>query len=222
MGDLDRATACKAGEKREIGVWEILCWAFQQECVSLDLDEQRTGLQSKVGVDPIFRMVEIARLGCRVQGGGVSQSHHDAEIVAGTLAVLPDNCGGSRMATWIADLARSGRQPDWQSAPSIVPVETRTNRWGVRAVTADAQDLGSEGWPHQPRRNKKQRIVYDPVLYSPCLIRPSPSQVARFRREYLAWYGALLEIRIALQTTHLTSHVVSKRMPPRAPWAKTT
>ncbi|MEQ3670670.1 hypothetical protein [Pseudophaeobacter sp.] len=222
-GEFEQATggAVEHGGKRAVGVWEILCWAFQRECASLDLGEQLTGLQSQINVDPIYRMAEIARLGCRVDGGGSSRSHHDADIVAATLAVLPDSLGGFRTATWIAELARAGREPAWRGEVSILPVETRTNRWGVRAATADAKELGASGWPHQPRQNRKGVTVYDVVDYCPCLIRPSPSEIVRMRHAYMAWQLALLEVRNALQITHLTAHVVTDRMPPRAPWAKT-
>jgi hypothetical protein len=204
--------------KRQAGVWEILCWAFQRECVSLDRLEEETGIETRVSIDPIYRMIEIARLGCRVQGGGRSASHHDADIVAATVAVLPDRCGGWRMATTIAELARAGRQPDWDLAPHVAPAETSTNRWGTRAKTADAKDLGAEGWPRQSRVNRKGRTVFDQVLYCPVVIRPTAGQVARARRAYLDWFGALLEIRSALQITGLTAFEVTDRMPPQAPW----
>lgn len=221
-GEFEQATgdAVDRGGKRAVGVWEILCWAFQRECVSLDLGEELTGLRSKVNVDPIQKMVEIAALGCRVEGGGSSQSHHDADLVAAQLAVLPDSLGGFRVATWIAELARAGREPQWRMAASVIPAETKTNRWGVRAVIADAEELGAQGWPHQARRNRKGYVVYDRVDYCPCLIRPSPDEIGRMRRRYLAWYGILLELRSALQITHLTSHVVTDQMPSRTPWAK--
>jgi len=212
------ATGPVRGGKREIDVWGIICWAFQNECVSLDRHEEETGLEQRVNVDPIYQMAEIARLGCRVQGGGRSASHHDADIVAATLAVLPDGCGGWHMATAIAELARAGITPDWHRNPQVVPVDTVTNRYGHHAKTADAKQLGSIGWPHQSRRNRKGRTVYDPVLFTPVVIRPSAAQVTRSRRAYLDWYGALLDIRSALQHSVLTSFIVTDRMPARAPW----
>lgn len=113
-------TAPRTG-KREVGVLQLIEWAFQRECVSLDIGEQETGLETHQTVDPIVQMIEIRRLGCRVQGGGRSASHHDADIVAGTLAVLPDYCGGRRMAVWIALLARSGLYPGFGCEPTVRP-----------------------------------------------------------------------------------------------------
>ncbi|AHD12154.1 MULTISPECIES: hypothetical protein [Phaeobacter] len=217
-GGFGKSTVRAVGSKQDIDVWGLICWAFQRECVSLDRQEEATGVESRINVDPIYQMVEIARLGCRVQGGGRSASHHDAEIVAGTLAVLPEYCGGWAMATTIAELARAGRVPEWDITPVVYPVDTFTNRWGTYARTEDAKDLGAEGWPHQPETNRKGRAVYRPVPYCPVVIRPTAGQIGRARRLYLNWYGALLEIRMALQTTHLTAFKVTDRMPPRAPW----
>ena len=210
----------RQAEKRAAGVWDILCWAFQRECVSLDRQEELTGIEARVNVDPIYQMVQIARLGCRVDGGGRSASHPDADIVAATVTVLPESCGGWQMACAIAELARTGQVPAWDLAPQVVPVETTTNRWGTHAKTADARDLGANGWPHQRRRNRKGRVVYDRVSYCPVAIRPTGAQINRARLDYLAWYGALLEIRNALQITKLTAFEVTDRMPPRAPWKK--
>ncbi|MFV1591168.1 hypothetical protein VWZ88_01210 [Phaeobacter sp. JH20_36] len=212
-------TGRKVG-KQEIDVWGLICWAFQRECVSLDRQEEATGVESRINVDPIYQMVEIARLGCRVQGGGRSSAHHDAEIVAGTLAVLPEYCGGWAMATTIAELARAGRMPEWDLKAEVVPIETTTNQFGVRARTNDAAELGREGWPNHKRINRKGRVVTEKTLYCPVVIRPTAGQIGRARRLYLNWYGALLDLKSALQITHLTAFTVTDRMPPRTPWGE--
>lgn len=212
------------GGKRVIGVWDLICWAFQRERATLDFGEEATGIQTRLAVDPIYRMVENGLLGCRVDGGGTTPRHHDADIVAATVTVLPEGCGGRAMAIWIADLARAGRTPDWfpDGQPRVLPLETTTNQHGPRARTEDAVKLRDQGWPHQPRRNRKGKVVWDKVLYCPCVIRPSIAEIGRARRAYLDWWRALFDIRQALRTnTHLTAYEVSDAMPPRNPWVKT-
>lgn len=207
--------------RRELGVWEIICWAFQREFASVDFDEVERDIALMQAVDPIYTMM---RQGCMVDGGGRSAPHHDADIVAATLAVLPEALGGRRTAVWIAELARVGRCPDWfeDVTPRIYPADTHTNRHGTHAKTADSAGLGSQGWPKQPRRNRKQAIVYDAVRYCPCVVRPTAVEVDRARKSYINWWLALLDIRVALQSraTHLTSFVVTDTMPPRTPWKK--
>jgi hypothetical protein len=216
-----RNSAHEAATKRAVSVRQLIEWAFQREKVGIDFDEieRETGARPGVGMEYI--LMEQARLGCRVQGGGTSPSHHDADIVASTLAVLPESCGGRRMAIWIAELARAGRVPEWQAELRVSPVATTTNRHGTRARTSDAAELGAMGWPHQTRRKRNGSIEMEPVLYCPIDIRPTAREIAVMRRGYLQWWSALLEIKSALQISHLTSHVVTNTMPPSAPWKKT-
>lgn len=91
--------------KREVGVLSLIEWAFQREHASLDFDEIASENGARPGVDTIWHLMEGKRLGCRVDGGGRSDPHHDADIVASALAVLPDVYGvadcrtGPRRAT---------------------------------------------------------------------------------------------------------------------------
>ncbi|OIQ32317.1 MAG: hypothetical protein BM562_05460 [Alphaproteobacteria bacterium MedPE-SWcel] len=217
-----RGLGTGGAEKRPVPVLELVEWAFQREKVSVEFDEieRETGTRPGVGMEYI--LMEQARLGCRVQGGGTSPAHHDADIVASTLAVLPESCGGRRMAIWVAELARAGRRPEWQAEPQVRPLATTTNRHGTRARTADAADLGHAGWPHQPRRKRTGCVVLEPVAYSPVEIRPTAREVGAMRRAYLQWWSALLEIKTALQISHLTAHVVTDVLPVSAPWKKST
>lgn len=216
-----RGAVERGAVKRSVTVLELIEWAFQREKVSVEFDEiaRETGTRPGVGMEYI--LIEQAKLGCRVQGGGTSPAHHDADIVASTLAVLPDSCGGRRMAIWIAELARSGRRPEWQAAIEVRPMATITNRHGTRARTSDAAELGAMGWPNQPKRKRNGSLVMEPVAYSPVEIRPTAREIAAMRRAYLQWWSALLEIKSALQISHLTSHVVTDAMPSSAPWKKT-
>ena len=68
-----------------------------------------------------YVLIQRARLGCKVDGGGRSSqsyTHQDAEVVAATLAGMPDSLGGKRMAIYVAELARAGMTPDW--LPGVV------------------------------------------------------------------------------------------------------
>ena len=56
-----------------------------------------------------------------------SYTHADAEVIAATVAGMPDSLGGKRMAISIAELARAGITPDWMPGivPRCVPVATK-------------------------------------------------------------------------------------------------
>jgi hypothetical protein len=161
-------------------------------------------------------MMERARLGCRVDGGGRSDPHHDADQVAAALAVLPEVYGGRRMAVQIAELARAGQAPDWMGDASLKcePVDVRRSKHGVYAATEPCREIGVR-WPADQLGVKADGRVCR-VTYS-----GDARQVGAARRRYLAWYGALLQLRHNLQTAcHLTSFVLTDRMPERAPWTK--
>lgn len=207
-----------------VSIQRLIEWAFQKECASLDFNE----VQSSSGWVPTslsmeYRMLDQARLGCRVDGGGRSDPHPDADIVVSALAALPEVRGGRRTALWVAELARAGRVPDWMDGamPRLHPDDVHTNRHGRHARTADAAELGADGWPAQPRRNKKQIVVHEKVLHCPCHWRPTQQQIGAARRSYLHWWSALLELRATFQLhSNLTSFVVSDEMPVVSPWKK--
>ncbi len=214
------------GEVRPISVRGLLEWAFQAEHASLDFDE----LESVAGrALPSFGleyiMIEQQRLGCRVDGGGRSDPHPDADLVAGSLAVLPEGCGGRRTAIWVAELARAGRAPDWMEdeTPRLVAAEFGRNRYGDFAKTENSAELGELGWPAQPRRNRKGVVVYDPVMFTPCRWTVTAQQIAQARRAYLEWWGVLLELKAMFQNCKgLSGFTVTDEMPEKAPWRKTS
>jgi hypothetical protein len=84
--------------------------------------------------------MQRAALGCQIDGGRYkrgSYTHEDAEVIAATVAGLPDSLGGIRMAISVAELARAGITPDWMpgAVPRCVPVDMKWNRHGERAVS---------------------------------------------------------------------------------------
>jgi hypothetical protein len=108
--------------KRALGVQAILEWAFQVEKAQLELPQRRDVDEEAYGFGMEYVLMQRARLGCKVDGGGhksQSYTHQDAEIVAATLAGMPDSIGGIRMAISVAELARAGMTPDWM--PGAVP-----------------------------------------------------------------------------------------------------
>jgi hypothetical protein len=64
-------------------------------------------------------------------------TYNDAEILAATLAGMPDSLGGKRMAIYIVELARAVMTLDWLPGvvPHCVPVETKRNQHGERFTT---------------------------------------------------------------------------------------
>lgn len=210
--------------KREIGILGLLEWAFQRECAELDFgDIDRLGAQPRVGVGIEYILMQRGPAGARIDGGGRSWPHDDAELVADAVAHLPITHGGRAMAVQIAQLARSGGRPDAMVGARVTarPKGWNTNRHGMRPAIADAAKLGPYGWCAQPRRNRKGIVVHDRVSYTPIVFAPMPDQIARARRNYLLWWGALLDIRQSLEETGLLSaHYLTDAMPPLTPWRK--
>lgn len=211
------------GARRDIGIQALLEWAFRDECAQLDFDAMGVRASGYGYASSTAAILQHEQLGCRVDGGGRSDPHPDADVVAAAVAALPEGCGGRRMAIWVAELARAGMVPDWMpgAAPRVYPVDTHTNRHGVRAKTDDAARLGASGWPAQARRNRKGVVVQEAVPYCPVVVRPSARDIARSRRSYLDWWGALLDLRGTFAAYGgLSSFAVTDAMPDRCPWQR--
>ncbi len=209
---------------REVSVLELIEWAFQQECAELDFgDIDRHGAPARPGIGIEYVLMQRGATGGRIDGGGRSWSHDDADLVADAVAHLPVIHGGRSMAIQIAQLARAGACPDPMVGARVRarPENWHTNRHGMHPATADAAELVPYGWRPQPRRNRKGVIVYDRVRYTPIVFSPLPAQIARARRNYLQWWGALLAVRQGIETTgFLSAHVLNGEMPPMTPWRK--
>ena len=86
-----------------------------------------------------------AALGCKVDGGRHkmgSYTHADAEVIAAIVVGTPDGLGGIRMAIRVAERARAELTPDWMPGAMhrCVPIETRRNQNGERAVPGQGQN----------------------------------------------------------------------------------
>ena len=165
-----------------------------------------------------YVLLRQAALGCKVDGGQHkmgSHTHADAEVVAATVAGMPDSLGGIRMAISVAELARAGMTPDWMPGvvPRCVPLETKQNQHGERSSTIIVRHL-----PRVRTRGKWRTVE---VLACPVTWRPHPEQIASARRGYEDWWGALDWVRDGLVVGGMLREVeVTATMPKVRPWAR--
>ena len=213
QGRIGRAGGARV--KRALGVQAILEWAFRVEQAQLELPQRRDIDGEGVGFGMEYVLIQRARLGCKVDGGQHkmgSYTHADAEVVAATVAGMPDSLGGIRMAISAAELARAGMTPDWMPGvvPRCVPMETKQNQHGERANTIV---VGTE----RVRTRGKWRTVE--VLACPVTWRPHPEQIASARRGYEDWWRALDWVRDGLVVGGMLREVeVTVAMPKAQPW----
>jgi hypothetical protein len=211
-------SAVRSGRaRRALGVQAALEWAFRVEKAQLDLPERpdpERGQSFGFGLE--YVLLQRAALGCRIDGGQYklgSCTHGDAEVIAATLAGLPDALGGKRMAVRVAELARAGLTPDWMpgAVPRCVPVDVKRNQHGERAATVV---VGTEC---VLARGKWRRVE---VLACPVTFSPHPRQIEAARRAYDDWWRALGWVREGLVTGGMMREVeVTAVMPKVRPWA---
>ena len=141
-------------------------------------------------------------------------THPDAEVIAATVAGMPDSLGGKRMAIRVTELARAGLTPDWMpgAVPRCVPIGMKRNRYGDRAVTevvGTAQVLIRHKW-------RTVEIRACPVRFS-----PDRQQIDAARKAYEDWWHALGWVRDGLIAGRMLREVeVSEAMPKVRPWVK--
>lgn len=202
-------------QKRALGVQAILEWAFGVEKAQLELPEPGGVVREGYGFGLEYILMQRAALGCRIDGGRHkmgSYTHPDAEVVAATVAGLPDSLGGIRMAIQVAELARAGLTPDWMPGvvPRCLPVETKRNQHGERATSIV---VGSE----RVLSRGKWRTVE--VLACPVTFSPHPQQIDAARRAYDDWCQALEWVRDGLVAGRMLREVeVAATMPKVQPW----
>jgi len=201
--------------KRALGVQAALEWAFRVEKAELELPLPKDPTDEGFGFGLEYVLLQRAVLGCKIDGGQHkigSYTHEDAEVIAATVAGIPDSLGGKRMAIRVAELARAGLTPDWMpgAVPRCVPVATRTNQHGERATTivVSTERVLTRG---------KWRTVE--VLACPVSFWPHPQQIEAARRGYDDWWHALGWVRDGLITGGMLRDVeVTAVMPKRSPW----
>ncbi|MFN3953371.1 MAG: hypothetical protein ACK4LQ_02890 [Pararhodobacter sp.] len=204
--------------KRALSVQAALEWAFRIEKVQLELPERpdpERGHGFGFGLE--YVLLQRAALGCKVDGGQHKiggYTHEDAEVIAATVAGLPDSLGGKRMAIRVAELARAGLTPDWMTGaiPRCVPVEVRRNRHGDRATTivvATERVLARGNW-------RTVEVLACPVTFS-----PHPQQIEAARRAYGDWWQALGWVRDGLIEGGMLREIeVTAGLPLPKPWTR--
>jgi len=203
--------------KRALGVQAALEWAFRVERAQLELPPPKDVSEEGFGFGLEYVLMQRAALGCKVDGGQHkmgSYTHADAEVIAATVAGMPDSLGGIRMAISVAELARAGITPNWMpgAVPRCVPVDIKRNRHGDRAVSVvagTATVLVSGKW----------RTIE--VRACPVTWRPHPEQITSARRGYEDWWQALDWVRDGLVSGRMLRNVeVIVAMPKVRPWLK--
>jgi hypothetical protein len=191
------------------------------EQAQLELPPPKNVSEEGFGFGLEYVLLQRAALGCKVDGGQHkmgSYTHTDAEVIAATIAGMPDNLGGIRMAISVAELARAGITPDWMPSvvPRCVPVDIKRNRHGDRAATIV---VGVERIrvPGPTARGTWKTIE---ILACPVTWRPHPEQIAAARRGYEDWWQALDWVRDGLVAGAMLREVeVAAAMPKIRPWA---
>ena len=213
QGRIGRAGGTKL--KRALGVQAAVEWAFRVEQAQLELPLQKNVCREGFGFGLEYVLLQRAALGCKVDGGQHklgSYTHADAEVIAATVAGIPDSLGGNRMAICVAELARAGMTPDWMpgAVPRCVPLEIKNNQHGDRATTIV---VGTE----RMKTRGKWRTVE--LLACPVTWRPHPEQIASARRGYDDWWQALDWVRDGLVVGQMLREItVTNTMPKWAPW----
>jgi len=214
-------------EKRRMSIRTALEWAFGTEFAWLSLDE--TDVERQVGVDTVYRLMERHKLGgMHIQGGGRSDPHHDADIIAAAVTDLALNGGDYGMALTIAELSRMGKVPDWMegAVPQIEPMEWKKkggfskDPMGAEEVLQKHTLYERRPVPRKPGTYGTYRRVIS-VKWVPIRWTVHPREIKRARRKYLAWADALEGLRGKLATDgNLETIELTNKLPVRRPWAR--
>ena len=202
--------------KRALGVQAALEWAFGVEKAQLELPPAKDGTEEGFGFGLEYILLQRAILGCKIDGGQYKMGgyvHADAEVIAATVAGMPDTLGGKRMAIRVAELARAGLTPDWMpgAVPRCMPVDIKRNRHGDRAVSVVVSTAHA-------LINGKWRIVE--VRACPVTFTPTPQQIDAARQAYDDWWAALDWVRDGLIAGSMLREIeVTGAMPRVRPWA---
>lgn len=217
QGRIGRAGGTRV--KRALGVQAALEWAFRVEKAQLELPPTKDVTEEGFGFGLEYVLLQRAALGCKVDGGQHkmgSYTHADAEVIAATVAGMPNSLGGIRMAIRVAELARAGLTPEWMPGvvPRCLPRDTRENQHGVRAAT---EVVGVERVLHRGRWRSVE------VLACPVTWQPHPEQIASARRGYEDWWLALDWVRDGLMAGGMLREVeLMGAMPRTQPWQSAT
>lgn len=196
---------------REMTIQQALEWTFETECARLDFDEFGANEFDRPGCDIVTVIQRRGALGCTVDGGGRSDPHPDAQIIAAAVEALPVSVGGRSMALQVAELARTRSCPNWGDRQRYAPQKwAGENQYGPYAATS-VVGTARVAWRRGVREVE--------VLACPVILVPSASQIAVRRRNYLAWYGALLHLLMVLSyDVGLDCIRITDGLPRLSPW----
>ncbi|TNB88406.1 hypothetical protein [Paracoccus marcusii] len=210
-------TGCRI--TRAMSITDALAWAFLTEKAVLDFDHYGAHEFDRPGVDTLWIMAERHKVGVTVDGGGTSDPHRDAQVIAAAVEALPDHVGGRRMATQIAVLARARSAPDWGQGDriSITPCGWDWSDEKGCFVAGTAQ-IGSLWIWRDHRRHRREHVgQVCAISYT-----GTASMVAAKRRNYVAWCGALLDMWAMLSRPGMLDTIeITGALPTLAPWHKT-
>ena len=202
--------------KRALGVQAALEWAFRVEKAQLELPPPRDVPEESSGFGLEYVLMQRAALGCKVDGGQYKMggyTHPDAEVIAATVAGMPDSLGGKRMAIRVVELARAGTHP-------------RLDARGRAALRASGDETQSAWRPRRDgsrghRASEGSRQMAD--RRGPCLsgeISPGRHSRSKLRdAAYDDWWQALGWVRDGLVGCRMLREVeVTAAMPKVKPW----
>lgn len=196
---------------RNLTIQAALHWAFATEHASLDFAEAQ-GDNARPGISTVWTIMQRGHLGCSVDGGGYSLPHVEADMIASAVAHLPPRLGGRGMALTIADHARIGSAPEWQTpAPQWLPLSWKAeNQFGRDAATRVVDVVT------YVRRGRKVEI---PVLACPVRLTVTADRIAAARGRYTAWRAALAFLLEDLRQRGTLSEVrLVPGLPAAEPW----
>jgi len=220
---LDGTSIAAGGAKhprRSMTVQQALEWAFGKEKAQLELPPPQDVTEEGFGFGLEYVLLQRAALGCQIDGGQHKlggYTHQDAEVIAATVAGMPDTLGGKRMAIRVAELAYAGLTPDWMpgAVPRCVPVETRQNQHGERATTIVVGTVRIQ--TRGPTVRGTWRTVE--LLACPVTFSPYPEQIVAARRAYDDWWQALGWVRDGLIAGGMLREIEMTGVMPKAkPW----
>ncbi|WP_339112794.1 hypothetical protein [Thioclava sp. GXIMD2076] len=218
MTDVRRDRIVAAGP-RVMSVRSALEWAFGPENARMDFDHSGAHEFDRVGVSPEWRMMQQAKLGCRVDGGGAGPAPHvhpDAAMIAAAVEALELNpMFGREMAVLVATHARAGTAPDWRGSARrhVVPVGWDFDKEG-RSI---AFEVKGDDWSYRSARSRNLRKVGSRCC--PISFVGGGLETAKRRRAYLDWCGALLEVASQLRVPgYLDTIIVTSAQPVLSPW----
>lgn len=214
--------SCVGGTKvkRALGVQAALEWAFGVEKAQLELPVPKDVTVEGFGFCLEYVLLQRAALGCKVDCGQHkmgSYTHPDAEVIAATVAGIPDSLGGRRMAIRVAELARAGLTPDWMpgAVPRCVPAIIKENQHGLRAgtIVVGTERVRVRG-PTARGAWKMVEILACPVTFS-----PHPHQIEAARRGYQEWCLAVGWVREGLIAGSMLREMeITAAMPRECRW----